>query len=156
MFDDLVLAMGAAFGAGFVAQAEVVFVDFVGIPFVRSLIAEGFDEEIVIALGAEAEPFRLDGFEDEIGFEAGMGAVGFAPAGEEFEPVLFRFVGEDEGLGAGAVFGGVLRTGGAAFRRRWAGAAAVAFFGWRFFACGKHDSEVMLICGQARWMENWR
>ncbi len=156
LFDYLVLAMGAAFGGGFVAQAEVVLLDFVGIPFVRSSAAEGFDEEIVIALGAEAEPFGLGGSENEIGFEAGMGAVGCAPVVEEVEPVLFRFVGEDEGLGAGAVFGRVLRTSSAAFRRRGAGAAAVAFFGWRFLCCGEHDSEVMLIRGQVRWTENWR
>lgn len=52
------------------------------------------------------------------------------PAVQEEFPGLFGFTGKDEGMGAGAVFGGVLRGGGAAFGGRGAGAAGVAFFGF--------------------------
>ena len=50
------------------------------------------------------------------------------PAVEEEEPAFLFFVGEDEGLGAGAVFDGIFGGGGATFGRRGTGAAAVAFF----------------------------
>ena len=55
------------------------------------------------------------------------------PAVEEEKPGLLGFAREDEGLGAGAVFGGIFGGGGAAFGRGGAGAAAVAFFGFEIF-----------------------
>jgi hypothetical protein len=51
------------------------------------------------------------------------------PAIEEEEPGFLGLAGEDEGLRAGAVFGGVFGGRGAAFGRGGAGAARVAFFG---------------------------
>ena len=58
------------------------------------------------------------------------------PAIEEEEPAFLFFVGEDEGLGAGAVFDGIFGGGGAAFGGSGASAAAVAFFGFGFECFG--------------------
>jgi hypothetical protein len=55
------------------------------------------------------------------------------PAIEEEEPGFLGFEGEDEGLGAGTVFGGIFGGGGAAFGRGGAGAARVAFFRFENF-----------------------
>jgi len=88
----------------------------------------------MVALGAEAIPLGLRGFEDEIKFERFVsGLIGIAPVSEEKEPVFFGFVGKDKSFGAGAVLGGVLRRNGFSFGRGRTGAARVAFL---FF--GRH------------------
>jgi hypothetical protein len=56
--------------------------------------------------------------------------VGIEPAIQEEEPGFLGLEGEDEGLGAGAVFDGIFGGGGAAFGGSGASAAAVAFFGF--------------------------
>jgi hypothetical protein len=55
------------------------------------------------------------------------------PAIEEEKPRFLGFKGEDESLGAGAMFDGIFGGSGATFGRSGAGAAAVAFFGFEIF-----------------------
>ena len=90
-------------------------------------------------------PFGLSGFEDEIIFERVFGGlVVAAPAVEKEKPGFLGLAGEDEGLGAGAVFDGIFGRGGAAFGRSGAGAATIAFFGFGF----------RLLIGSDRVVEN--
>ncbi len=106
-----------------------------------------------MALGADAVPLGLGGFEDEI-VEEGVfdGAVGSAPVAEEEEPGFFKFAGEDEGVGAGAVFDGVLGGLGAAFGGSGSGAAGIAFYGLGWlglelvFGIGGRFEEVEIFC----------
>ena len=70
------------------------------------------------------------------------------PAVEEEKPGFLGFAREDEGLGAGAVFGGIFGGGGAAFGRGGAGAAAVAFFLFGLFG-------LALLGGSGRIVEKF-
>ena len=131
LFEEAEFALKGAFGGGFVAKHEVVFFNLVGGPVEGGEALREGHTGIEVALGANAEPFGLRGFENEIILEGVFGGlIGLAPAAEEEKPGFLRFTGEDEGLGAGAVFGGIFGRGGAAFGGGGAGAAAVAFFGF--------------------------
>ncbi len=141
LFEEAVFALEAAFGTGLVTQQEVVHFDFVRGPVERREALALGEIEVVIALGADAVPLGLGGFVDEIVFESVRGGpVGLAEAVQKELPGFYVFAREDEGLGATAVFEGVLGRDGATFRRSGAGAARVAFFGCGSFAGGERRS----------------
>ncbi len=128
-FELAVFALELAFGGGEIAEHEVVlFLLFNGPGEDGHAVIEA-DEEIVMALGAEALPFGLGSFEDEIAENTVFGerAVFFLPAVEQGRPFVEGFVGEDEGFGAEAVFGGVEGRDGLTDERGRPRSAGVAF-----------------------------
>ena len=78
------------------------------------------------------------------------------PAVEEEKPAFLFFVGEDEGLGAGAVFGGIFGGGGAALGRGGAGAAGIAFFGFERFGVVHLLSELSVTGRRAGFQKIFR
>jgi hypothetical protein len=131
LFEQAVFALKGAFGGGFVAKHKIVLLDLLGGPVEWRDALGGAEKRIIVALIAEAVPFGLGGFEDEIIHERIFGGlVGLAPAAEKEQPGLFGFTGEDEGMRAGTVLGGILRRDGATFSGSGSGAAGVAFFGF--------------------------
>jgi hypothetical protein len=118
VFKGAVFAMEGAFGGVFIAQGEIMALAFTGIKDVGRDSADDIEEIVVSVLSADAVPFGLRDFEDEIGFERALGGlIGIAPAGEKEEPIFLKFAGEDESFGAAAMFDGILRGNGFAFRR---------------------------------------
>ncbi len=127
-------ALEGAFGGGFVAESEIVVLDLLGPPVDGCTTSGIGHEDVEIDLGAAAVPFSLSRSDDEIVVERVFGGfIEVAPVGEKGFPLFLRFVREDESAGAGAVFGGILRRGRAAFGRSGAGAATIAFFGFGIF-----------------------
>ena len=150
LFEETVFALEGAFGGGFVAQGEIVLFGLLRGPVVGRGILEGKEERIVIALEAEAVPFGLGGFEDEIAFEGVFnGIVGIEPTVQEDLPGFSGFAGEDEGFGVGTVFERVLRGDGAAFRGGGSGVATIAFFGFLVHVI----PELSVKAGQARFFK---
>jgi hypothetical protein len=131
LFEKAVFALKGAFGGGFVAKHKIVLLDLLRGPVEWRDALGATEKRIVVALIAEAVPFGLRGFEDEIIRERIFGGlVGLAPAAEKEQPGLFGLAGEDEGMRAGTVFGGIFGRDGAPFGGSGSGAAGVAFFGF--------------------------
>jgi hypothetical protein len=106
LVEGIKFTLEGAFGGGFVAEMEIVFLDFRRGPIEGRARTDGAEKVVKIAMGADATPLGLGGFVDEIVFERVFGRLVFGePAVEEAVPVFFGFdVGEDEGFGAAAVF----------------------------------------------------
>ena len=66
LFEEAEFALESAFGGGFVAQEEVVFFDEVGGPIEGRGAVGGAFLAVKVALGANAVPLGLGGFEDEV------------------------------------------------------------------------------------------
>jgi len=145
LIEGIEFALERAFGGGFVAEMEIVFLDFRRRPIEGRARADGAEKVVKIAVGADATPFGLGGFIDEIVFEGVFRRLVFGePAVEETVPVLFGFdVGEDEGFGTATMLQRILRGAEAAFRSGRAGFSGIAFFGW-FRGFGKR--------GVGRWL----
>lgn len=127
LLEQAEFALKGAFGSGFVAQHEVVFLDLIGRP-ASGGVGNGDHEIVVLELDADAEPLRLGGFDDEIVRKGiGVGPIDGLPTREEAEPIVFGFAGEDESGRAGTVFAGVLGRSSAACGRGGSGAAGIAF-----------------------------
>ena len=75
LFEGAVFAVEGAFRGGFVAEEEVVHFEFFGRPIEGRTAVERGAVGVIIALAADAEPFGLGGFEDEI-VEGGVFGVG--------------------------------------------------------------------------------
>ncbi len=157
VFEHAVFALDGALGGSFVTHAEIVLFDLVGVPGEEGAAFLKGVEEIVFAFGAQAFPFSGGGFVDEGVEDGGFGGAGVlgAPGGEEFEPIGFILIGEDERVGAEAVTSGVAGGDGLADGRGGSGAAAVAFFeelfgGAEVFGVGGHVGLGGLVCW-GRW-----
>ena len=108
--------------------------DLIGRPVEAYAAPGGGHEAVEIELSAPAMPFGLSGSDDKIAGEGVFGGfIDVAPVGDEGFPLFLGCVRKDESTGAGVVFDGVFRGGGAAFGRSGAGAATIAFFGFEIF-----------------------
>ena len=66
LFKETEIALEGAFGGGFVAKHKVVLLDLVGRPVEGRRALGEARKAVEIAMGADAVPFGLSGFEDEI------------------------------------------------------------------------------------------
>jgi hypothetical protein len=66
LFEITEFALKGAFGGGFVAEEEIVLLDFIGQPVEGREAAQDHFEGMKVALSADAVPLGLGGFEDEI------------------------------------------------------------------------------------------
>ncbi len=66
LFEITEFALEGSFDGGFVAEEEVVLLDFIGQPVEGREAAQDHFEGMKVALGADAVPLGLGGFEDEV------------------------------------------------------------------------------------------